>query len=89
MLSGVSSTALNCLLGATGASLTGATFTVAVARNADEAARLARGEDIKVARTEEQEAAAEALATAETFFDPEAPQARASEETETPAEDSK
>ena len=65
------------------------TITVAVARNADEATRLARGEDITVARTEEQEAAAEALANAETFFDPEAPEARAAEETETPAEESK
>jgi large subunit ribosomal protein L9 len=55
-----------------------------VARNADEAARLARGEDITVARTEEQEAAAEALATAESFFDPDAPEARRTEE-ETPA----
>ena len=65
------------------------TITVAVARNADEATRLARGEDITVARTEEQEAAAEALAKAETFFDPEAPEARAAEEAETPAEESK
>jgi len=65
------------------------TITVAVARNADEATRLASGEDITVARTEEQEAAAEALANAETFFDPEAPEARAAEETETPAEESK
>jgi large subunit ribosomal protein L9 len=64
-------------------------ITVAVARSADEAARLARGEDITVARTEEQEAAAEALATAETFFDPEAPRARATEEAGTPAEESK
>jgi large subunit ribosomal protein L9 len=48
------------------------TVTVAVARNADEAARLARGEDITAARTEEQEAAAEALANAEAFFEPEA-----------------
>jgi large subunit ribosomal protein L9 len=51
-----------------------------VARNADEAERLARGEDITVARTEEEEAAAEALATAETFFDPEAPEARRADE---------
>ena len=66
------------------------TVAVAVARNADEADRLARGEDITVARTDEQEAAAEALATAESFFDPEAPAAQgASEETETPPEDSK
>jgi large subunit ribosomal protein L9 len=46
------------------------TIKLFVARNADEAARLARGEDITVARTEEQEAAAEALANAEAFFDP-------------------
>ena len=65
------------------------TITVAVARSADEAARLARGEDITVARTEEQEAAAEALANAETFFDPEAPEAHAAEEAGTPAEDTK
>jgi large subunit ribosomal protein L9 len=66
------------------------TITVAVARNADEAARLARGEDITVARTEQQEAAAEALATAETFFDPEAPEAqRADEPADPPAEDTK
>jgi large subunit ribosomal protein L9 len=67
------------------------TITLAVARNADEATRLARGEDIMVARTEEQEAAAEALAKAESFFDPEAPEARrAVEEADTPAaEDTK
>jgi large subunit ribosomal protein L9 len=65
------------------------TITVAVARNADEAARLARGENITVARTEEQEAAAEALANAEAFFDPEAAEARAAEEAGTPAEESK
>jgi large subunit ribosomal protein L9 len=66
------------------------TVTLAVARNADEATRLARGEDITVARTEEQEAAAEALANAETFFDPEAPEARrAAEEADAPAEDTK
>jgi large subunit ribosomal protein L9 len=48
------------------------TINVAVARNADEAARLARGEDVTVTRTEEAEAAAEAKATAEAFFEPEA-----------------
>lgn len=63
---------------------------IAVARNDDEAARLLRGEDIMVARTEEQEAAAEALATAESFFDPDAADARGSdEETEQPAEETK
>jgi large subunit ribosomal protein L9 len=66
------------------------TVSIAVARNADEAARLARGEDITVARTEEQEAQAEALATAENFFEPEAAEAlRTAEETDTPAEDGK
>ena len=66
------------------------TIMLAVARNADEATRLARGEDVTVARTEAQEAAAEALATAEAFFDPDAPQAqRAEEETDATAEDTK
>jgi large subunit ribosomal protein L9 len=63
---------------------------VAVARNGEEAARLLRGEDIMVARTEEEEAAAEALATAESFFDPDAAEARGTdEETEQPAEETK
>jgi large subunit ribosomal protein L9 len=60
------------------------TISIAVARNADEAERLARGEDITVTRTEEQEAAAEALATAEAFFDPEA-ESRQPEAADTPA----
>jgi large subunit ribosomal protein L9 len=47
------------------------TVTLTVARSADEAARLARGEDVTVARTDEQLEAAEALANAEAFFDPE------------------
>jgi large subunit ribosomal protein L9 len=64
------------------------TISIAVARNADEAERLARGEDITVARTEEQEAAAEALATAEAFFDPEAAErSRPEAEPNTPAAD--
>ena len=45
--------------------------TVTVARNADEAERIKRGEDVTV-RREEQDEAAEALAAAEEFFDPEA-----------------
>jgi large subunit ribosomal protein L9 len=53
---------------------------VAVARNADEAARLARGEDITVARDEADEAAAEAAAAAEAFFDQEAAEARRTQE---------
>jgi large subunit ribosomal protein L9 len=47
-------------------------ITITVARSADEAARLARGEDITVARGEEEEAREEAAAAAEAFFEPEA-----------------
>jgi len=68
------------------------TISIAVARNADEAARLGRGEDITVARTEEQEAQAEALANAESFFEPEAAEARRAaeaDEDEKPAEEAK
>jgi len=56
--------------------------TVTVARNADEAERINRGEDVTVRREEQDEAAA-ALAAAEEFFDPEA---RAAEGEETAAE---
>jgi large subunit ribosomal protein L9 len=65
------------------------TVNVAVARNADEAARLARGENVTVARTDEEEAQAEARANAEKFFDPDAEDAEGSEETDAPAEDTK
>jgi large subunit ribosomal protein L9 len=66
------------------------TVTLAVARNADEAARLARGEDITVARTEEEEAAAEALANAEAFFEPDALSRQATDaEAETSTEEPK
>ena len=44
---------------------------VTVARSADEAARINRGEDIS-SRQEDQDAAAEALAAAGEFFDPDA-----------------
>ena len=64
------------------------TINVAVARNADEAARLARGENVTVVRTDEEEAKAEALANAEKFFDPDAPEAQG-DETDAPAEDEK
>jgi large subunit ribosomal protein L9 len=47
-------------------------ITVAVARNADEAARLARGEDITVAREQADIEAEAAQAAAEAFFEPEA-----------------
>jgi large subunit ribosomal protein L9 len=50
------------------------TVTVNVARSADEAERLARGEDVTVHREggDEEEDSAEAAANAETFFEPEA-----------------
>jgi large subunit ribosomal protein L9 len=48
-----------------------ANITVTVARSADEAERIKRGEDIST-RREDQDAAAEALAAAGEFFDPEA-----------------
>jgi large subunit ribosomal protein L9 len=46
--------------------------TVTVARSQDEAARIARGEDVTVRRTEAEEEAAAAAAAAEAMFDPEA-----------------
>ena len=46
--------------------------TVTVARSADEAQRIARGEDVTVRRTEAEEDAAAAAAAAEAMFDPEA-----------------
>jgi large subunit ribosomal protein L9 len=46
-------------------------ITVTVARSADEAERINRGEDIST-RREDQDAAAEALAAAGEFFDPDA-----------------
>jgi large subunit ribosomal protein L9 len=64
-------------------------ITVVVARNNDEAARIARGEDVTRLREEPSEAEAAALA-AEGFFEPEAAESRRTregEETpETPAE---
>ena len=59
---------------------------VTVARSADEAERINRGEDIST-RKEDQDAAAEAIAAAGEFFDPEAqprrgePQQEAASET--------
>ena len=60
-----------------------ASITVTVARNADEAERIKRGEDVTVRReeTEEEEAAAAAAATAaEVFFEPEAVEAQRTRE---------
>lgn len=54
--------------------------TVTVARSAEEAERINRGEDISL-RQEDRDAAAEALAAAGEFFDPDAQR----EEVETPA----
>jgi large subunit ribosomal protein L9 len=53
-------------------------ITVTVARNAEEAERIARGEDVSV-RREEADAAAEALAAAEEFFEEGAAEAPAEE----------
>jgi large subunit ribosomal protein L9 len=50
-----------------------AIINVTVARSADEAERIKRGEDIST-RREDQDAAAEAIAAAGEFFDPEAEQ---------------
>src|SRR5215510_10674843 len=47
-------------------------ITVTVARSADEAQRIARGEDVTVRRTEAEEDAAAAAAAAEAMFEPEA-----------------
>lgn len=60
--------------------------TLAVARSADEAERLHRGEDISVSRDEAAEAAAEAAASAESFFEPEAIEAMRAEDGEAGAE---
>ena len=61
------------------------TVTINVARSADEAERIARGEDVTVRRTEAEEEAAAAKANAEAFFEPEA--AKALREAEAPAGD--
>jgi len=55
-------------------------ITVTVARSADEAERIARGEDVTVRRTEAEEEAAAAAAAAEAMFEPEAAKARRSPE---------
>src|SRR5437879_5261639 len=57
-----------------------ATINVTVARNADEAQRLARGEDVTVAREKGEEAAEAAAAAAEAFFEPEVVEARRTHE---------
>jgi large subunit ribosomal protein L9 len=47
-------------------------ITITVARSADEAQRIARGEDVTIQRTEAEEEAAAATAAAEAMFEPEA-----------------
>jgi large subunit ribosomal protein L9 len=70
-------------------------ITVTIARSEDEAGRIARGENVLIARSEEEEQAAAALANAETFFEPgagegakddEAAEAKAEGEAAAPAE---
>jgi large subunit ribosomal protein L9 len=51
-------------------------ITVTVARSADEAQRLARGEDVNIRRDEADEAEAEAPVAADAFFEPEVAEAR-------------
>jgi large subunit ribosomal protein L9 len=64
--------------------------TVTVARNADEAARIARGEDVSVRREEGAEEADVAdVAAAESFFEPEAAAARQAQDETPPADDGK
>ena len=62
-----------------------AAITVTVARSAEEAERIKRGEDIS-SRQEDQDAAAEALAAAGEFFDPEAQQELAEQGQPAPTE---
>jgi large subunit ribosomal protein L9 len=57
-------------------------ITVTVARSEDEAARIARGEDVTVRRTDAEEEAAAAAAAAEAMFDPEAKALRDREQAE-------
>ena len=54
--------------------------TVVVARSAEEAERIKRGEDVSVRRTEEEEEAAAAASAAEAFFEPGAGDEAAPEE---------
>ncbi len=67
------------------------TVMVAVARSADEAERLKRGEDVTVQRTEAEEEVEAAKVAAEAFFEPEAvkaQQAETEEEEAAPADKS-
>jgi large subunit ribosomal protein L9 len=59
--------------------------TVIVARSADEAERIGRGEDVTVRRTDDEEEAAAALANAEAMFEPDAEGDEQPEVAEAPA----
>jgi large subunit ribosomal protein L9 len=61
---------------------------VTVARSADEAERIKRGEDIST-RQEDRDAAAEAIAAAGEFFDPEAQHDDVAETEEEPSAEEK
>jgi large subunit ribosomal protein L9 len=63
-------------------------ITVTVARSADEAERIKRGEDIST-RQEDRDAAAEAIAAAGEFFDPEAQHDDVAETEEEPSAEDK
>jgi large subunit ribosomal protein L9 len=63
-------------------------ITVTVARSADEAERIKRGEDIST-RLEDRDAAAEAIAAAGEFFDPEAQHDDVAETEEEPSAEEK
>jgi large subunit ribosomal protein L9 len=60
-------------------------ISVIVARSEDEAARIARGEDVTVRRTDAEEESAAAAAAAEAMFDPEAKALKDSEQAEADA----
>lgn len=62
-------------------------ITINVARNADEAARIARGEDVTVRREAEDEERAEIAAAAEEFFEPKEESEEPEEATGRAAED--
>ena len=63
------------------------TVTVTVARSADEAERIARGENVNLRRDEEEEQPAEVVENPEAFFEPEAIAAKEGED-EKPADKS-
>ncbi len=64
-------------------------ITVTVARSADEAERIARGEDVTIRREEAEEAEAQPAVAEEAFFEPEVVEARHAQETESEADTKK